>query len=195
VAVTSAVFVDKDGTLVDDVPYNVDPARIRLRSGAEHALGRLRRLGLPIVVVSNQSGLAHGYFSETELARADGRLRELVAETGVALLGTHYCPHHPRGAVARWAIECGCRKPAAGLLEAAAREHGISLASSWMIGDILDDVEAGRRAGVTTILLEGGETEWRSGPNRAPHHRAATWRDAVDVIARRPRPEVDSDAA
>jgi phosphoglycolate phosphatase-like HAD superfamily hydrolase len=64
-----------------------------------------------------------------------------------------------------------------------------------MIGDILDDVEAGRRAGVTTILLAGGETEWRSGPNRVPHHRAASWREAVDVIARHPTPEVDSDAA
>jgi histidinol-phosphate phosphatase family protein len=194
-AVRSAVFVDKDGTLLDDVPFNVEPARIRLRSGAEYALPRLRSLGLPIVVVSNQSGLARGYFSEAELARADARLRELVAETGAELLGTHYCPHHPRGTVARWAIECGCRKPAAGLLEAAAREHGISLASSWMIGDILDDVEAGRRAGVTTVLLEGGETEWRSGRDRVPHHRAASWRDAVDVIARRATPEVGSDAA
>src|SRR5687768_4011022 len=89
-----AVFLDKDGTLISDVPYNVDPARIELAPTAEEALPLLAEAGHALVVVSNQSGVARGYFPESDLAAVEARLRELLAEASVSLAGFYYCPHH-----------------------------------------------------------------------------------------------------
>lgn len=179
-----AIFIDKDGTLIEDVPYNVDPARVRLMQGAGPALARLHALGYGLIVVSNQPGLARGYFATRDLESVYGRLRALLAPYRAPLAGFYYCPHHPDGAVARYACTCSCRKPAPGLLLAAAAIHGIDLGRSWMVGDILDDVEAGRRAGCRTVLLDNGhETEWRSGPLRDPDAIAHDLADAAACIA------------
>lgn len=165
-----AVFLDKDGTLIEDVPYNVDPDLIRLQPGVPTALRALHRAGYRLIVITNQSGVARGYFAEGALTAVAARLQQLLAEAGVPLTGFYYCPHHPEGSVARYAIECACRKPQPGLLLRAAREHDLSLRHSWLVGDILNDVEAGRRAGCRTILLNnGGETEWRLTAQRRPH--------------------------
>jgi D-glycero-D-manno-heptose 1,7-bisphosphate phosphatase len=170
----AAIFLDKDGTLIDDVPYNVDPGRIRLAPGAATGLPRLHGAGYRLFVVSNQSGVAFGRFGEAALAGVEARLRALLGAIGVPLGGFSYCPHHPEGTVAVYARACGCRKPSPGMIEAAARTHGIDPVRSWLIGDILDDIEAGRRAGCRTVLIDNGnETEWRCGPFRKP-----------DVIAR-----------
>jgi len=174
--ITKAVFVDKDGTLVVNVPYNVDPDRVALTPRAAEGIGALAARGYRVIVVSNQPGAAMGLFKEGALERIEERLRELLP----ALDGFYYCPHRPDAG-------CGCRKPAAGLLERAAREHGVALSASWMIGDILDDIEAGRRAGCRTILLDvGNETEWRTGEQRVPHHRARDLHEAATIIARAP---------
>jgi histidinol phosphatase-like enzyme len=102
----------------------------------------------------------------------------------VALDGFYYCPHHPRGALARYACECSCRKPQPGMLMRAAREHGIDLPASWMIGDILHDVEAGNRAGCRSLLIDNGnETEWQRGPGRTPTAIAADLFAAATLIA------------
>ncbi len=181
-----AVFLDKDGTLVEDVPYNVDPARIRLTAGAVEGLRALHAAGYRLVVISNQSGVARGYFPEAALAAVEGRLRELLHAAGVPLAGFYYCPHHPHGVVPAYAVACGCRKPAPGLIERAAREHGLDLARSWFVGDILDDVQAGRAAGCTTVLLDNGhETEWVLTPERRPHHTAADLAEAAALITAR----------
>jgi D-glycero-D-manno-heptose 1,7-bisphosphate phosphatase len=165
-----AVFLDKDGTLVENLPYNVDPARIRLAPGALEAVNRLHRHGFRIAVVTNQAGVALGKFDERALGVVEQRLRDLLAEAGVPLLGMYWCPHHPAGAVARYALDCACRKPNPGLLWKAARDHHIDLERSWMVGDILDDIEAGRRAGCRALLLDvGHETEWRLSRLRLPH--------------------------
>ncbi|HEX2052061.1 MAG TPA: HAD family hydrolase [Actinomycetota bacterium] len=165
-------FVDKDGTLLDDVPYNVDPARMRLARGAAEGVALLHEAGYRIVVVSNQSGVARGMFPEGALAAVELRLRALLLDAaGVPLTDFVYCPHHPDGSVAAYARACECRKPLPGMIEAAARRHRIDVASSWMIGDILDDVEAGRRAGCRTVLVDAGtETEWRTSRLRTPDH-------------------------
>src|SRR5947209_6409951 len=99
-----AAFLDKDGTLVENVPYNVDPARVRLAPGAAEALPRLHAAGFRLIVVSNQSGVARGLFAEEALAGVRERLRELLADLGVPLGGFHYCPHHPDGTVPRYAV-------------------------------------------------------------------------------------------
>lgn len=179
-----AVFLDKDGTLVEDVPYNVDPDRIRLTEGAGFGLRTLRDAGYRLFVVSNQSGVALGRFAESALEDVEGRLRELLADFGVALDGFLYCPHHPSGRVAEYAFACGCRKPAPGMILRAADAHDLDLAQSWLVGDILDDIEAGRRAGCRTVLLDNGhETEWDLAPGRVPHHRALDLGEAARIIA------------
>jgi D,D-heptose 1,7-bisphosphate phosphatase len=178
-----AVFLDKDGTLIEDVPYNIDPERIRLSAGAEEGLRKLHQAGYALVVVSNQSGVARGLFAEDALAGVRQRLEELLAAFGVPLAGCYWCPHHPGGSVARYALACDCRKPAPGLILQAAREHGLDLARSWLIGDILNDMEAGHRAGCRTVLLDNGhETEWVLTPERTPDRRAADLAEAAEVI-------------
>lgn len=171
-----AVFLDKDGTLIKDVPYNVNPSLIQPLPGVIQGLQTLHRAGYKLIIVSNQSGVARGYFEEADLLAVEERLRELLDCAGVPLAGFYYCPHHPDGVVLPYAQNCSCRKPGPGLLLRAAQEHGLNLHQSWMVGDILDDIEAGRRAGCKTVLLNNGhETEWRLSEHRRPHYTASSF--------------------
>src|SRR4051794_7454471 len=137
-----AIFIDKDGTLIDDVPYNVEPERIRFMPGAVEGAQRLHAAGYALVIVTNQAGVARGYFAEDALAGVEQRLRHLLAGHGVKLAGFYYCPHHPDGSVPRYTQECACRKPLPGLIHRAASELKIDLTNSWLVGDILNDIEA-----------------------------------------------------
>ncbi|GAP94741.1 D-glycero-alpha-D-manno-heptose-1,7-bisphosphate 7-phosphatase [Leptolyngbya sp. NIES-2104] len=176
-----AVFLDKDGTLIPDIPYNVEPSKITLADFAQVALGKLSDRGFKLIVISNQSGVARGYFPESALIDVERRLQGLLSP--VRLDGFYYCPHHPQGKVSDYRIECDCRKPKAGMLLKAAREHEIDLARSWMIGDILNDVEAGRTAGCRSILIDNGnETEWILNAAREPHFRVANLAEAAEII-------------
>jgi D,D-heptose 1,7-bisphosphate phosphatase len=178
-----AVFLDKDGTLIENVPYNVNPALIRLAPGAEEGLKRLHDAGFLLFVISNQSGIARGYFPESALKGVEARLREMLAAFGIRLAGFSYCPHHPEGSVEEFTMACDCRKPAPGMILRAAAEHGIDLARSWMVGDILDDIQAGRAAGCRTVLIDNGnETEWLLSPDREPHYRARDLAAAARLI-------------
>jgi D,D-heptose 1,7-bisphosphate phosphatase len=132
-------------------------------------LARLYKAGYQPIVVSNQPEVALGRLTESDLRRSEGQVRVLLAQAGVPLTGFYYCPHHPEAEAAEYAEVCACRKPRPGMLHRAARDHGIDLAASWMIGDVLDDVEAGYHAGCRTVLITtGGETEWRMIPERLP---------------------------
>jgi D,D-heptose 1,7-bisphosphate phosphatase len=185
-----AVFLDKDGTLIYDVPYNVDPDLIRFRPGTMEGLALLHAAGYRLVVITNQSGVARGYFAEEELAAVRAHLRQSFAAAGVPLSGFYYCPHHPEGAVRPYAKACACRKPEPGMFLRAAAELAIALDRSWYVGDILDDVEAGRRAGCRTVLVEtGGETEWNLTPQRLPHHIAGNLAEAARIITALTIPE------
>lgn len=178
-----AVFLDKDGTLIEDVPYNVDPQLIKLTSGAIEGLLFLQKAGYKLIVITNQSGVAHGYFPESALLAVEERLHQLLALSSISLDGFYYCPHHPDGVVPEFALTCDCRKPAPGLLLHAACEHNIDLQNSWFIGDILNDVEAGRRAGCKTILIDNGnETEWQLSKLRTPHYIVTDLAAAAQVI-------------
>ena len=179
-----AVFLDKDGTLVDEAPYDVDPRRIMLGSGAGAALRLLARLDYRLFVVSSQDGIAFGRFPESAMDAAADRLQDLLFREQLQLEGFYYCPHHPDAIVAAYACDCHCRKPKPGLLLKAAQDHGVDLRASWMIGDILHDVEAGNRAGCQTVLLDkGSETEWRLGPRRIPTRMAPDLYSAAVLIA------------
>jgi D-glycero-D-manno-heptose 1,7-bisphosphate phosphatase len=190
---TRAVFIDKDGTLIQNLPYNVNPSKIKLSKGALKGLKLLHSCGYRLIVVSNQSGVARGLFKEDDLRKVEERLQTLVAKAGIELSGFYYCPHHPEGKLREYAVECICRKPRPGMLFQAAREHQINLAYSWMIGDILDDIEAGRRAECSTILIDNGhETEWTLTPYRRPHHTALNLYEAARIIEKiRSMPPVD----
>ena len=184
-AVKRAVFLDKDGTLVKNVPFNVDPERIVLSDGALEALQRLRQAGYAFAVVSNQPGVALGCYPFEALAAVEARLRALLASGGVELTGCYWCPHAPPSTDTRYE-RCRCRKPSPELLLRAARTHGIDLSRSWMIGDILDDVEAGHRAGCRSVLLDtGSETVWRRSAWRIPDHIVTSFADAASAILSR----------
>jgi histidinol-phosphate phosphatase family protein len=179
-----AVFVDKDGTLIENVPYNVDPALVRFTPSALVGLRALADAGYAIIVVTNQPGLATGRFTRREFAALESALcRRVREESGVEIAAIYCCPHAPS---AGSRIGCLCRKPAPGLLRQAARAHRLDLAQCWMVGDILDDVEAGHRAGCRSVLLDvGNETEWKLSPIRSPEARCADLAEAARFILSR----------
>ena len=180
-----AVFIDKDGTLVENVPYNVDPALVRFTRHAIPALRRLADTGYLLVVVSNQPGIAQQRFGLPDLQQLANDVDARLRRAGVPLAGFYICPHAPAGEL--FGGRCRCRKPAPGLLLEAARDHGIDLYRSWMIGDILDDIEAGWRAGCGTVLMDvGNETEWRWSPIRIPDFRVRDLGAAASSILSAP---------
>ena len=182
-SVARAIFLDKDGTLVHDVPYNVDPARIELLPGVGAALRRLQDAGYLLIVASNQSGVALGRFPATALAGVEARIDELLAPYGVLITAYAWCMHRPAGSRGDGQVACTCRKPRPGLLLESAVAHGIALGQSWMIGDVLDDVEAGLRAGCRSVLVDrGSEARWRCGRLRTPNAIVYAIADAVPII-------------
>ncbi len=179
-----AVFLEQDGALTDDNGGHANPRCITLCSGAGPALRLLARLDYRFFVVSNQDGVAHGHFAEAALEPVRHRLADLLFREQLGLDGFYYCPHHPDGRIAAYALDCLCRQPMPGLLLKAAREHDIDLQASWMIGAILHDIEAGNRAGCRTVLIDSGnETEWRLGRHRLPTRVVSDLCAAADVIA------------
>jgi D-glycero-D-manno-heptose 1,7-bisphosphate phosphatase len=142
----SAVFLDRDGTVIVDSGYLCDPDEVRLLEGAAVGLRAMRDAGLQLVVVSNQSGIGRSRISASDAARVHDRFVWLLAEHGIVLAGSYYCPHAP-------AEGCSCRKPSIGMFTKAESDLGLNLADAVMIGDKLSDVEAGQAAGCRTILL------------------------------------------
>lgn len=178
-----AAFLNKDGTLVYDVPYSVDPDRVELLPRVGDGLRALQDAGYLLIVVSNQPGVATGRFPSGALTRIEARIDELLTPFGVVIADYGWCTHAPAGMRAAGAVACTCRKPRPGLLLDAAATHGIALEHSWMIGDMLDDVEAGTRAGCRTILVDrGSEIRWRAGRLRTPQLIVYDFADAVSFV-------------
>jgi D,D-heptose 1,7-bisphosphate phosphatase len=171
-----AIFIDKDGTLIHDVPYNVNPELIRFEEYAFESLYLLQQEGFDVIIISNQPGIALGYFKEEDLSIVEEKIASSLMEHEVILKGFYYCPHAP-------GENCECRKPNTGLFLKAAEEMQIDLSQSWMIGDILNDVEAGIRSGCKTILIDNGnETEWIWNKKRLPHYIVSHLKEAARVI-------------
>lgn len=152
----AAFFLDRDGVLIEEVHYLSDPAQVRLLPGAAAAIARLNQLGVPVVVATNQAGVAHGYFSEAQVAQVHRRLDELLAAQEAFIDRYYYCPHHPDAKLTRYRAECPCRKPSPGMLFQAAAELDLDLERSYLAGDKLSDLEAGLRAGCRVILVLTG---------------------------------------
>lgn len=178
-----AVFFDKDGTLIPDVPYNVDPDKILLNKNAYSGLKSLHAQGYLVIVITNQSGIARGMFNILDLGWAHRKIEILLANLGIRLSGFYYCPHFEQGKVSLYSKKCACRKPLPGMLLNAAKDHNIDLSASWMIGDLLDDVEAGNRAGCRSVLLNNGnENTWLEGEYRTPSFIASSIDEAASFI-------------
>ena len=150
-----AVFFDRDGTLIDDVRYIADPARVALRPTAARALRRLNEAGWLVVVVTNQSGIARGLLTEDDYRRVQHRLDQLLAADGARVDASYHCPHLPE-----ITGPCACRTPGVALFEQAAAEHDIDLARSAYVGDRLRDVEPALRFGGLGVLVPSRDTPW-----------------------------------
>jgi D-glycero-D-manno-heptose 1,7-bisphosphate phosphatase len=150
-----AVFLDRDGTIIEDVGYLSDISQIRILPGATEAIRLLNNIGFKVIIVTNQAGVARGYFTESRANEINEKLRQLLADHGSIVDRIYYCPHHIEGIVEKYKIECNCRKPNPGMIEQAVKELDIDISNSFMIGDKSSDIEAGRRAGCKTIYIGG----------------------------------------
>jgi D-glycero-D-manno-heptose 1,7-bisphosphate phosphatase len=151
-----AVFLDRDGTLIEEVGYLDRLDRIRLFPWSIEAVRLLNRAGFHVVLVSNQSGVARGFFSEAFVEETHRHLTGLLAGGDARIDRFYYCPHLPDAAVEAYRRTCDCRKPAPGLIRRAARELSIDLDRSWVVGDRRLDVELASRAGIRSILVRTG---------------------------------------
>lgn len=188
-----AVFIDRDGTLNEEVGYVNHPRRLRLLPRSAEAIRRLNRSGLKAVMVTNQSGVARGYFSEEVLHAVNEALVSQLKAEGAHLDGLYVCVHHPTEGEPPYRARCDCRKPEPGLLHRAAADLGLDLSRSWVVGDKISDVVTGRRVGASPILvLTGyGLGEWEYRRSRwptEPDHVAGDLLEAVEwILARRER--------
>ena len=184
---STAVFLDRDGTLNEESGYLNHVDRLKLIDGAAEAVALLSRHGLKTIVVTNQSGVARGYFPETLLPRLHDKLQELLIERGARLDAIYYCPHHPDVGEPPYRRDCECRKPKLGMIRRAEKEFSVDARKSYMVGDKISDVEFGRRAGCKTVLLLTGYGKGELEHNREqlngdPDHVAADILDAAKWI-------------
>jgi D-glycero-D-manno-heptose 1,7-bisphosphate phosphatase len=148
-----AVFLDRDGVLNEDRGYVHRWEDFSFLPGAIDALRQLQQKGYLLVVITNQSAVARGLCAEADVLALHERMRTVLREQGIELAGIYHCPHHPQGSVPRYARACPCRKPEPGMILRAAQEHGIDLARSFLVGDKISDLEAGRAAGIPSLYL------------------------------------------
>jgi D-glycero-D-manno-heptose 1,7-bisphosphate phosphatase len=172
-----AVFIDRDGTISEEVGYINHTSRFRLFPYSAAALKQLHENGYLAIVITNQAGVARGYFSEAMVQNIHKRMIDELATSGARLDAIYYCAHHPTVGDAPYRLDCDCRKPKPGLLLRAARDLEIDLANSWMVGDRHSDVELAANAGVkSALVLSGyGRGEWE--------HQRDNWTIQPDLVA------------
>jgi D-glycero-D-manno-heptose 1,7-bisphosphate phosphatase len=182
-----AIFLDRDGTLTEEAGYINHPMRLRLIRGAAEAVRSCNDSGLLVVVVTNQAGVARGYFKEELIAVVHDKLRGMLAKEGAHLDAIYYCPHHPSVGPPEYQVACNCRKPRPGMIEAACRDLPIDLERSYMVGDRISDSKFGHKLGLRTVMVMTGygrgEYEFqRRTWTDSPDHIASNLRDAVDWV-------------
>jgi len=152
-----AAFLDRDGVINQDRGYVYRVEDFHFIPGVLQACRALHAAGYKLIVVTNQAGIAHGYYDERAFHDITAWMSERFAEAGAPLTGVYYCPHHPNGKVARYTRECDCRKPAPGMIAQAIRDHHIDVSRSFLVGDKRSDIEAAERAGLAgKYLIEAG---------------------------------------
>ncbi len=155
-----ACFIDRDGVLIKEENYISDPAKVSIIPGVPEALSLLKEQGYLRIVVSNQAGVARGYFEESQIKVIEKRIEELLAASGASVDAWYYCPHHPKGKVEAYSFDCDCRKPAPGMLKKAEKDFNIDVKESFLVGDKISDIEAGQAAGChKSIMVRTGHGE------------------------------------
>ncbi|MGB2866320.1 MAG: HAD-IIIA family hydrolase [Sedimentisphaerales bacterium] len=183
-----AIFLDRDDTLIEDPGYINDPEQVKLLDGVPEALIQLKALGYKLIVVTNQSAVAHGIVTEKVLGEIHERLKQLLADKNAFLDRIYYCPYHPEGVVPKYCKESNSRKPGPGMLLKAADEMDIDMGQSWCVGNSNRDIEAGLRAGCKTILIDMPPSHQRqpasslslAGVN--PDYKAVNIKEAVNIV-------------
>lgn len=172
-----AVFIDRDGTLAHEVGYVNDVSRFRLFPWSIEAVRLINRSGFLAVLVTNQAGVARGYFAEQAVHEVHDRLAAALADGAAHLDGVYYCPHHPDAGQPPYRQDCDCRKPRPGLLTRAAADLGIELGRSWVVGDRHGDLQVAWAVGARAAMV-------RTGYGRGElHHHAASWPRQPDLVA------------
>ena len=189
----SAVFLDRDGTINEQMGYINHISRFHLLPGAAAAIRRLNEAGMPVVVVSNQSGVGRGYYPESLVGEVHGLMRELLSREGARVDAIYYCPHHPEASDPRYRIKCLCRKPQTGLLQQAAHDMDLDLAASFVVGDRWSDLKTAVNCNATPVLvLTGygrGDLQYvGAGQKVQPAHVAEDLATAVEWILERQTP-------
>ncbi|MFH1615163.1 MAG: HAD family hydrolase [Planctomycetota bacterium] len=180
---SKAIFLDRDGTVNDDVGYLNHPSQVKLLPGAAEALIELKKMGYKLIIATNQSAVARGIVSEQVLETIHKRLKELLAEKGAYLDQIYYCPFHPQGVIEKYRRDSDLRKPNTGMLTLAADEMDIDLSQSWMIGNANSDVIAGRAAGCRTILINSiPNPESARSEDARPDYQAINLKECVNII-------------
>ena len=171
-----AIFLDRDGTINVDHGYVHESDNFQFIDGVIDAMRELKKMGYALVVVTNQSGIARGIFTEDTFMHLTEWMDWSLADREIDLDGIYYCPHHPEGTVEEYRQECDCRKPQPGMLLSAQKELNIDMAASYMVGDKIDDMLAGKAAGVgIKVLVRSGKPVTEEGEN------AADW--VIDSLA------------
>ncbi|MFN2530501.1 MAG: D-glycero-alpha-D-manno-heptose-1,7-bisphosphate 7-phosphatase [Pyrinomonadaceae bacterium] len=172
-----AVFIDRDGTLSEEVGYVNHPSRFHQFSYSAAAIRLLNENGWLAIVITNQAGVARGYFDEAMVQKIHSQLQAELERQAARLDGIYYCAHHPSLGDAPYRQSCDCRKPQPGLILRACRDFQIDLAASWMVGDRYSDIELARNAGVrSALVLSGyGRGEWE--------YQRASWREQPDLVS------------
>jgi D-glycero-D-manno-heptose 1,7-bisphosphate phosphatase len=184
------VFLDRDGTINEEVNYLSHPDQLRLIAGAAEAIKRFNQAGLKVVIITNQAGVARGYFSENTLQQIHLELERMLRAQDAHIDAIYYCPHHPTAGIGVYKIDCNCRKPKPGLLERAARELNLYPRRSFIVGDKPADLQAGDAMGCRTILVRTGyglESEKElAGGEFQPDHIADDLLEAARWILQQP---------
>jgi D-glycero-D-manno-heptose 1,7-bisphosphate phosphatase len=173
----AAAFLDRDGTIIRDTEYLRDPEQVELLPGAALAIKRLNDAGWPVIVVTNQSGIARGLLTEQDYERVRMRLDKLIATEGAKIDATYHCPHHPD-----LTGRCDCRKPGVKLYSDAAAEHDLDTAKSWYVGDRLRDVAPGDHFGGSSVMLIVDSTPDADRAAATNRRTASSLAEAVDMI-------------
>ena len=177
-----AAFLDRDGTIIRDTEYLRDPEQVELLPGAAAAIRRLNEAGWPVIVVTNQSGIARGLLTEQDYERVRMRVDKLIAEEGAKINASYHCPHHPD-----ITGPCDCRKPGVKLYNDAAAAHDLDTKRSWYVGDRLRDVAPGDHFGGRSVMLLVDSTPDVDRIAAAKRRTAASLAEAVDIILAEPK--------
>jgi D-glycero-D-manno-heptose 1,7-bisphosphate phosphatase len=185
---SAAVFLDRDGTLIEEVGYLDRPSRVALFPWTVGAIRALNRAAIPVVLITNQSGVARGFFTEAVVDAVHRHIADLLEAGGARIDAYYYCPHHRDGSVAEYTRACECRKPGRGLVDRAVREHGVDPTASFTIGDRWLDVALARSIGGRGVLVRtgyGADEEHRLPEGLVPDAVVDNLAEAVSWVLRR----------